>query len=167
MDGPIEKLVVRKRDLADKLSIVLVVFLAVVIILALIIIGYYFEYFPIIAAVILFLAMKFVFMKNIEFEYSYFDGEIEFDKIINQKKRKSIAKLSVRDFETFGHQDLFSKIPTPPKSQIFCTAQENSSENYFFITNFNSKRTAFFFVPEGEIINDIKRRIPNKILKGE
>ncbi|MEI6603160.1 MAG: DUF6106 family protein [Clostridia bacterium] len=166
MDGPIEKLVTRKRDIVDYLSIVLVVIAAVLIQITTLFFSFLINYIAIIFAALLFLCTKFAMLKNIEFEYSYFDGDMEIDKIINMKKRKRVTLVSVKDMEAFGVQNAFATLQKKPEEIVYCCATPDAPGNYFFIANYNSKRTAFFFEPNDQMIHDIIRRIPNKILRG-
>jgi len=167
MEGPIEKLITRKHDIVDNLSIVIVIFGATVVLLATIVLNFLSDYIAIIFGVVLFLCTKFVISKNIEFEYSYFEGDLEIDKIINKKKRKRIANVSVKDFEVFGAIKAFQQVRQKPEETFYCNSSPDAEESSFFITNYNAKRTAFFFEPNEPMIAEIIRRIPSKILKGE
>ena len=167
MDGPIEKMVKRKHDIVDQLSVILVILAAVIVQMLTLAFNFFIQYIAIVLAVLLFICTKFVLSKNIEFEYSYFNGDLEIDKIINKKKRMRVVLVSIKDFEAFGQQKAFSKITSKPGETIYCSSLLDSQENYFFIANYNSKRTAFFFEPNEQIINDITKKSPQKIIKGE
>ena len=167
MDGPIEKLVTRKRDIVDVLSIILVITAATVFMMIILAFNFFTEYVSLVFAALLFFVTKFIFSRNIEFEYSYFDGDLEIDKIINKKKRKRVALVSVKDFEVFGPQAAFVKVTSVPQQTIYCCSYPSSKENYFFIANYNSKKTVFYFEPNEQIIKDILRRAPQKLIKGE
>ena len=91
-------LVERKKGMLANLLMLVVVFCTIFSTLATIFIMPMFF-----SVAILFAALLWVIeRRNVEFEYSYFDGELRFTKIINKSKRKSIKTYSMDEVQVIA-----------------------------------------------------------------
>lgn len=165
--GPIEKLIKRQMDTVDKLSIVLVITAALIIQIAVLFFPYAINTFPIVLIILLYLCTKYALTKNIEFEYSYFNGDIVIDKIIAQKKRKRIVLAEMKDVDIFGDIKAFKSLNPESSKIVYCNSTNESPESYFFITRYDNIKITFFFEPNEEMVKEITKRIPKKVVKGE
>ena len=53
-------------------------------------------------AAIIFIAYKIAIRFDVEFEYTYFNGEIDIDKIMNQTSRKKVITVQIKSIQEFG-----------------------------------------------------------------
>ncbi len=53
-------------------------------------------------AVIVYFAYKIAIRFDVEFEYTYFNGELDIDKIMNQTSRKRIITVQIKTIQEFG-----------------------------------------------------------------
>ena len=86
-------LVEKKRSTLFNLGTICAIVWAVISVLAMLFVS------PILMPVAVILCVVAYVLKRrfVEFEYSYFDGEIRFAKIINKSKRKAISRYSMDD----------------------------------------------------------------------
>jgi len=69
-------------------------------------------------------AVYFIRRLNLEFEYSFFGGELTIDKIYNQTKRASLVEFALKNVEEFG---LYQPGKTnAPGFKIICTPDEEA-----------------------------------------
>lgn len=123
------------------------------------------DYWLIITAVACGIGVFLVSRRFIEFEYSIIDSEITIEKIINQRKRKRLLQIPIKEFEMFGHAGKAGEACGDIKlfdSYGASLAEENL---YFFVATFNGKRKVIFFQPTDKMIDEITRIIPHKIVK--
>ncbi|MDF2543236.1 MAG: hypothetical protein K0S47_2954 [Herbinix sp.] len=123
------------------------------------------SFFSIVGAVIIVL-MGYLFPRlNVEYEYVFCDGQLDFDKIMGKSKRKTALRI---DFEQV-------EIMAPSKSHALdgytyanCVLKDFSSGKetqnaYTIIANIEDKKTKILFEPSEKMITMMKQKSPRKI----
>ena len=102
---------------------------------------------------------------NVEFEYVYVDGQIDFDKIMGKAKRKTMLRIDFEQVEIMAPMkshslDGYTHVNLEVKD--FSSGLKDN-KTYAIIANVNNKKTKIFFQPSEVMIDVIKHRFPRKI----
>lgn len=109
------------------------------------------------------------FLTNIEYEYSYFGGEIKFCKIINKSKRKALLR--------FPMDEVLKIAPAGDESVVYFEKDKNyvvtdlTSRNrdvsyYELFVNHGEKRQCIKFEPDDAFLKEIRIKYPSKVVTG-
>lgn len=169
MDVFMEKIVVRRKDMKDKLIISGIMFITTIVALAVLMIKI-----PIIsdlglsiflAAGLVYLAYRFITARNVEFEYIVTNGDLDIDKIISKRKRKRIFSANCKDFEILARtkSNSFSLSVQALKSRIDASSTPASPDAFFITLNYKGEKTLLIFEPDERMLNSFKQIIPRKV----
>ena len=98
-----------------------------------------------------------------EYEYTFTNGALDFAEVYNNKKRKSLGSLNVRNVEAFG------KVSSP-SFQRFLNMQgvkkmnwflNRDAELYYFYFTKDSDRKMIILEPSEEMVGMIRQYLPN------
>lgn len=170
MDIFIEKLVKKKRDTLDNVIVFGSIILAVVLMTLLILfLG------PYATSIFLCIGIGYVaylvtVSRRIEFEYALTNGQLEIDKIVNQKSRKNLINANCRDFEIMAKatSEKFDEAIKGISEKIMAVSSLDSQDIYFFVTikkadeDEKAKRVLVLFEPDDKMLEAIKAMIPRK-----
>ena len=98
-----------------------------------------------------------------EYEYTFTNGSLDFAEVYNNKKRKSLGSLNVRNVEAFGKVDSVSfrryiSMPGIKKMNWFLNRE---AELYYFYFTKESDRKIIIFEPSEEMVSYIRQYLPN------
>lgn len=166
MDTFIEKLVTRKKDAKDIAIITAIVFAAVILVLIAPMIPYISGISLFVAAAVLFGAYYLIKSRNVEFEYSVTNGDLDIDRIVAQRKRKRIFSASCKEF------DMVARISNPGaeneirnvKKRVEAVSALNSPNVYYITLMYKGERTVVFFEPDDRMLESFKTFIPRKVV---
>lgn len=121
---------------------------------------------------------------NVEYEYVFVDGQIDFDKIMNGEKRKRMARI---DFDQvvvcapqFSHaldgyrRDgiptyNYSSLPSVSNNQSDAkpvTKEDGSSVKVWgIVTTAGEKNAVYYFEPDENMVQKMKQKSPRKIVE--
>lgn len=106
-----------------------------------------------------------MFMKfDIEYEYTYMIGEIDFDKIMSKSTRTRMLTAKCDTFEEFGeyNNDVREKLKNREFNKLFDFSSNTDAKRYYAILNHREfKKTVIIFEPTEEMITDMKRYMKN------
>ncbi|ADD03031.1 conserved hypothetical protein [Thermoanaerobacter italicus Ab9] len=168
MDAFIEKLVKRQKTSKDTLFSIGVVVAALIIVFGVI------PLIPIVRNLWIFFLFLFAYLayylirsRNIEFEYSLTNSELDVDKIIDQKKRKHVISVDCRDFEVMAkiNSNKFTQDIKTIKNRIEAVSSMSSPDVYFAVFEDKGLKTVLFFEPNEKMIEVIARYIPRKLFR--
>ncbi|ADH61467.1 conserved hypothetical protein [Thermoanaerobacter mathranii subsp. mathranii str. A3] len=168
MDAFIEKLVKRQKTSKDTLFSIGVVVAALIVVFGVI------PLIPIVRNLWIFFLFLFAYLayylirsRNIEFEYSLTNSELDVDKIIDQKKRKHVISVDCRDFEVMAkiNSDKFTQDIKTIKNRIEAVSSMSSPDVYFAVFEDKGLKTVLFFEPNEKMIEVIARYIPRKLFR--
>ena len=155
MDNFHEHLVAKKStgaDTAKKAGL----YLAAVLI-GLVLVLFLSVFFPInfaLAGVLLYLAYYLASGLDVEYEYTFTNGDIDIDKIMGKRKRKRLVTASVKLFDAFGRME---DAPDLPAGTTIVKASDNTGEGEYF-ADFNHEKFGnmrIIFTPDEEMIDNI------------
>lgn len=165
MDIFVEKIVSKKRGTKDYLIIAGIVL--AVILLAFIVTPFLLQngMLIIVYAVLIYGAKFFICKLNIEYEYSVTNGAFDIDKIVNQKKRKSLFSAECKDIEIMAKVkgSKYNQSITATPYTIKAVSTMDSPDVYFAVINSGGKKTLVYFEPNEKMLKAIKTIIPSKL----
>ncbi|PWM47475.1 MAG: hypothetical protein DBX47_00645 [Clostridiales bacterium] len=101
---------------------------------------------------------------DLEYEYSYLNGDIDIDKIMNKTMRKRIISVNAKNFNRFGIYDENAKVSL--KNMQFDTtvnvcSYTESTVYYAVLRHPSQGNTLLIFEPEERILEDLKKYTKN------
>ena len=98
-----------------------------------------------------------------EYEYTFTNGSLDFAEVYNNKKRKSLGSLNVRNVEAFGKvdSDSFRRYISMPGIKKMNWFLNREAELYYFYFTKESDRKIIIFEPSEEMVSYIRQYLPN------
>lgn len=119
-----------------------------------------------IVGVVLVVAMIYFFPKlNVEYEYVFVDGQIDFDRITGKAKRKTLLRIDMEQTEIIAPQgshalDGFTYVQLINKD--FSSGDKNIKP-YIIIASVEDKKYRIAFEPSEKMLAMMKQKSPRKI----
>ena len=97
-----------------------------------------------------------------EYEYTFTNGALDFAEVYNNKKRKSLGSLNVRNIECFGKVDSekFRRYMNMPGIKRMNWFLNREAELYFFYFTKDSDKKMIIFEPSAEMVSYIVQYVP-------
>ncbi len=102
---------------------------------------------------------------DIEYEYIYLNGEIDFDKIIAKTSRSRIITVKAKNVEFYGVYDdqVKAKFQNSDIKKVLNFDSGNGNKLYYMTTKDKEYgKTLIIFEPEDRIREDFEKRIPRQ-----
>ncbi len=99
----------------------------------------------------------------VEYEYTFTNGELEVDKIIAKKKRKSMLEVSVGKFKDFGRYDDDTPEETDDMTVVFATSNIASEEWYADFDHDAYGSTRLVFCPNDNMLENMSKNLPRAL----
>ena len=103
---------------------------------------------------------------QVEYEYTYTNGELDIDKIIAKKKRKSMLSVSISKFTDFGKYTEDTPEETEDMTIVIASSNISSKEYYADFSHEEYGDTRLVFCPDEKMLENIVRSLPRN-LKGK
>lgn len=119
-----------------------------------------------IAGVVLAALLVFLFPKlNVEYEYVFVDGQIDFDRITGKSKRKTILRIDLEQVEIVAPEgshalDGFTYVQSDKKD---FSSGDKSAKPFIIIANVEDKKYRIAFEPSEKMLAMMKQKSPRKI----
>jgi len=119
-------------------------------------------------AAILIIAIVYIFPRlSLEYEYVFCDGQLDFDKIMGNAKRKTVMKLDFEQVEIMAPEGshaldgyTYQKLTVKDFS-----SKGKDAKPYAIVVRQGEKKTKVLFEPNEKMINCIKMKFPRKIVQ--
>ena len=100
-----------------------------------------------------------------EFEYTFTNGALDFAEVYNNKKRKPLGSLNVRNVECFGkvNSEQFKRYLNMPDIKRMNWFLNRDAELYFFYFSKDSNRKMIILEPSEEMVGYIKQYLPRGV----
>ncbi len=119
-----------------------------------------------IVGVVLIAGMFFVYpMLNMEYEYVFVDGQLDFDRITGKSRRKTLLRIDLEQVEIIApinSHALDSYNYAKPEVKNFSSGDKDSKP-YVIIANVESKKLKILFEPNDKMLSMIKQKSPRKL----
>ncbi len=168
MDNFSEQLVKRQRTSAENVKRTVVIFggIAVTLLLLVVSIAFIGSLISILgfllAVATVFLIVTTIQGLDVEYEYTFTNGELDVDKIIAKKKRTELITAEVRKFTAFGKYT--DDIPETEDMTVVLTSDNIASHEYYAdFTHEEYGSTRLVFSPDERLLENISKFLPAKL----
>ena len=98
-----------------------------------------------------------------EYEYTFTNGALDFAEVYNNKKRKSLGSLNVRNVEAFGKvaSENFRRFLNMPGIKRMNWFLNRDAELYYFYFTKGSDKKMIILEPSEEMVGYIRQYLPN------
>ncbi|MCM1132319.1 MAG: DUF6106 family protein [Ruminococcus flavefaciens] len=112
--------------------------------------------------------MTFISHRNtqVEYEYTFTNGDLDIDKIIAQSKRKEMISTQVSKFTAFGKYDLSVPEETADMTVVYASDNIMSHEYYADFQHEEYGNTRLVFCPDERMLSNINNCLPRQLKKG-
>lgn len=110
----------------------------------------------------------FIFSRtNVEYEYIYCDGQLDFDKIMGNAKRKTKLRIEFQQVEVMAPEgssalDNYKNTSMPVKD---FSSKKKDAKPYVIILREGERKTRILFEPDENMINSIKMKNHRKVFE--
>jgi len=164
MDVYVEFIVKKKKDMKDYLvwlGACLLAFVCSFIVLSIPALAPYIVILFWLLVGIGYVTYRIIVSRNIEFEYSVTNGELDVDKIINRKRRKRLLSVDTKSFDIFEpvNEGVLARIKAMNlQTTIHAEGGTSTPETYVAVFNMNGLKTCLFIQPNDRVLEAIARR---------
>ncbi len=97
-----------------------------------------------------------------EYEYTFTNGELDFAKVFNNQKRKSLGTMKVNNVEAFGSvtNGEFHKMVNMPGLKRRNWFLNRQAKLYYFYYQKESNKNMIVFEPSDELVGMIRKYLP-------
>ena len=98
-----------------------------------------------------------------EYEYTFTNGALDFAEVYNNKKRKSLGSLNVRNVEAFGKvsSSSFQRYLNTPSIKRMNWFLNREAELYYFYFTKESDKKMIILEPSEEMVGYIRQYLPH------
>ena len=171
MDHFLEEVVIKRKNGLNKavyyLSWVIMIFAAIIASMTLSTLTTAFSWFSVIVIVISAgIAVYTWFFHDkllTEYEYTFTNGSLDFAEVYNNKKRKSLGSLNVRNVEAFGKvaSSSFQRYLNMPGIKRMNWFLNREAELYYFYFTKDQDKKMIILEPSEEMVDYIRKYLPN------
>ncbi|MBE5801862.1 MAG: hypothetical protein E7319_06195 [Clostridiales bacterium] len=100
-----------------------------------------------------------------EYEYTFTNGDLDFAKVFNNQKRKTLGTMRVKNVEAFGPVDSeqFRKLINMPNLNRRNWFLNRDAKLYYFYYQKESARNVIVLEPSEELVGMIKKYLPQGV----
>lgn len=154
---------VKRRDTSLTLVLKFFMIMGIVMGALLMLLG---SFFTIIGIVVIALLVFFFRKLNIDYEYVYVDGQIDFDRITSKMKRKTMLRVDLDQAEIVAPEgshalDSFNNLEHLEKRDF--SSRRNDVKPYIIIVKAQYSRYRIAFEPNEKMLSLMKQKSPRKI----
>lgn len=114
--------------------------------------------------VILAVVDSFLFKRmNIEFEYVYFNGDLDIDKIMNMQSRKRVFSSNIKEVDVIARSASVELQPYQRYKVLDYSTQNSDDKVYEMVTKFKGEPVRVLFNPNEKMLDDMKNMAPRKV----
>jgi len=102
---------------------------------------------------------------RMEYEYTFTNGELDFAQVFNNKKRKNLGTMRVKNVDSFGpvESDHFRKLINGPGTKTSNWFLNRGAKLYYFYYVKESNRKVIVFEPSDDLVDYIKKYLPHGV----
>ena len=100
-----------------------------------------------------------------EYEYTFTNGELDFAQVYNNKKRKSLGTMRVKNVDSFGlvESDGFRRLIGAPGAKTKNWFLNRGAKLYYFYYVKDANKRIVVFEPSNDLVEYIKKYLPHGI----
>ena len=153
---------VKRKDTAATMGLRILMIMGIVVGALLIFLGGLFA----IAGTVMAAVLVFFYPRlNVEYEYVFVDGQIDFDKISGKSKRKTVLRIDMEQVEIVAPEgshalDGYTYVKLETKD---FTSRDKASKPYVIIVSEKEKKYRISFEPSEKMLSMMRQKGPRKI----
>lgn len=108
------------------------------------------------------------FFANVEYEYTYYEGDLHLAKIINKSRRKNLAAINMEDVLAIapkGDRSVYKYENDKALKYKNLTSQKASAKVYELIYKGENGICRYEFEPDEEMLDAIRVKYPRTVVK--
>lgn len=122
--------------------------------------------FGILIAIVVIVAAVLLFRKlDVEYEYSYYNGELDIDVIYHKAKRKRIFSMEVSDLEMLAPVDAPEMRGYQQLKVYDYSSGNKDAKLYALVVAKNGQKSKIIFEPRMEIVEGFFLKAPRKVIR--
>jgi len=121
-----------------------------------------------IAGVVIIVVLIYLFPKlNVDYEYVFVDGQLDFDRITGKAKRKTLLRVDMEQMEIIAPEgshalDGYTYVQYEKKD---FSSGDKASKPYVIIASVKDKKYRIIFEPTEKMITMMKQKSPRKVVQ--
>ena len=100
---------------------------------------------------------------NVEFEYVYFNGDLDIDKIMNMQSRKKMFSTNIKEIEVVAPSGSVELHPYQRTKTLDYSTQNPDDKVFEMVTMYKGETVKVLFNPNEKILNEMKNMAPRKV----
>ncbi len=112
-----------------------------------------------------FVSMAIVYYKStdVEYEYIYFNGNIDIDKIVAKKRRKHLVSAGFHEVEVIAPTGSLEIQQYRKIKKTNYSSRKKGIQTYQMVVSHKGKRARIVFEPKEELLTEMKLAAPRKV----
>lgn len=154
--------VVKRKDTMTTIGLRALMIIGVIVGLFLLLTG---SAFSLIGPVIIVVVVFFYPRLNVEYEYVFVDGQLDFDKISGKSKRKTMLRIDFEQVEIMApiNSSVLNNYNHVQLETKDFSSLNKDSKPYVIIANADGKKLKIIFEPNEKMLAMIKQKSPRKV----
>lgn len=100
---------------------------------------------------------------NIAYEYIFVDGQIDFDRILNGEKRKTLKRTDMENIEVVAPEDSHKLDPYQRAPLVDYSSGYASDRHYIAVSSGDKGTERILFTPDEKMLSMMRMKAPSKI----
>ncbi|MCI8769784.1 MAG: hypothetical protein HFH73_01350 [Lachnospiraceae bacterium] len=102
---------------------------------------------------------------NIAYEYIFVDGQIDFDRILNGEKRKTLKRVDLDNIEIVAPEGSHRLDPYNHLPVVDYSSGYDSDKHYIAVASGDKGNEQIRFTPDEKMLSKMKMKAPSKIME--
>ena len=101
---------------------------------------------------------------NLEFEYVYFNGDLDIDKIMNMQSRKRVLSVNIKDVEIVAPMGDSQLHAFERMKALDYSTNNPQDKTYVMVASFKGETVKVLFNPNEKILKGMQYLAPRKVI---
>ena len=117
-----------------------------------------------VTVVLIVIAIILIRRMNVEYEYIYFNGDLDIDKIMNCETRKRAVSTSVKEMDVIAPKGSQAVLGYQHLKALDFTTCDPQGKVYEMVTMVKGEKTRVLFEPNEKLLNAMRDIAPRKVI---
>lgn len=154
-----EQLVKQKQTAATLIKRIGLIALAVIAFMSIFVTMFGVPIFMIVIAIDIFFLKR---MSSVEYEYLYYNGDLDFDRIMGKESRKRILETTISDIDVVAPTGSIELQPYQ-RVKTYNFSSNSGNPTYELVTKHKGQLVKIIFEPNKEILEGMRMLAPRKV----
>jgi len=116
-----------------------------------------------IPAIVIWLAMFLFKRMDLEFEYLYFNGDLDIDKIMGMQARKRVFSTNIKEVDVVAPTGSVELQQYRNLKAMDFSSKEEHAKTYELVTTYKGQKVRVIFEPKEKIVREMQLMAPRKV----